>query len=163
MWCLSKDSALFCLDIMKGNPILPIIFNALGARIGSRAHLDTLAITEPDLCKIQNDCSISASAVLFGHSLDRGLFSQAPLTIGRGSSIDNHALLLLGTGLRNFTHLEHSSATFIKTTDRRSLGPLIKWDSPLASTKCFVRHPDSAPLPLLPVPRLALFIELQRK
>jgi hypothetical protein len=106
-------AALFCLDIMKGTPILPMIFNALGARIGSRVHLDTLAITEPDLCEIQNNCSISASAVLFGHSLDRGLFSQAPLTIGRGSSIDNHALLLLGTALGNFTHLEHSSATLM--------------------------------------------------
>lgn len=106
-------AALFCLDIMKGTPILPIVFNVLGARIGSRVHLDTLAITEPDLCEIQNDCSISSSAVLFGHSLDRGLFSQAPLTIGRGSSIDNHALLLLGTALGNFTHLEHSSATLM--------------------------------------------------
>lgn len=106
-------AALFCLGVMKGTSFLPTVYNLLGARIGSRVHLDTLAITEPDLCEIQDDCSISSSAVLFGHSLDRGLFSQAPLKIGTGSTMDNHSLLLLGTKLGNFTHLQHSSATLM--------------------------------------------------
>ena len=106
-------AALFCLDVMKGTPFLPMVYNFLGARIGSRVHLDTLAITEPDLCEIQDDCSISSSAVVFGHSLDRGLFSQAQLKICAGSTMDNHSLLLLGTTLGNFTHLEHSSATLM--------------------------------------------------
>ena len=106
-------AALFCLGVMKGTSFLPMVYNLLGARIGSRVHLDTLAITEPDLCEIQDNCSISSSAVLFGHSLDRGLFSQAPLKIGTGSTMDNHSLLLLGTTLGSFTHLQHSSATLM--------------------------------------------------
>ena len=106
-------AALFCLGVTKGTSFLPTVYNLLGARIGSRVHLDKLAITEPDLCEIQDDCSISSSAVLFGHSLDRGLFSQAPLKIGTGSTMDNHSLLLLGTTLGSFTHLQHSSATLI--------------------------------------------------
>lgn len=106
-------AALFCLDVMKGTSFLPMVYNLLGARIGSRVHLDTLAITEPDLCEIQDNCSIGSSAVLFGHSLDRGQFSQAPLKLGTGSTMDNHSLLLLGTTLGNFTHLRHSSATLM--------------------------------------------------
>lgn len=104
-------AALFCLEMLKGTPLLPMVYNLLGARIGSRVHLDTLAITEPDLCVIQDNCSINSSAVLFGHGLDRGQFSQAPLKVGAESTLDNHSLLLLGTTLGNFTHLKHSTAT----------------------------------------------------
>ncbi|KAL8827363.1 MAG: hypothetical protein Q9191_003235 [Dirinaria sp. TL-2023a] len=98
---------------MRGTPFLPLVYKILGAHIGSRVHLDTLAITEPDLCEIQNNCSINSSAVLFGHSLDRGQFSQAPLKVGSGSTMDNHSLLLLGSSVGKYTHLKHSSATLM--------------------------------------------------
>lgn len=106
-------AALFCLGVMKGTSFLPTVFNLLGARIGSRVPLDTLAITEPDLCEIQDDCSISSSAVLFGHSLDRGLFSPAPLKIGTGSTMDKP----LSASAWYKTWQFHSSATFICNID----------------------------------------------
>ena len=104
-------SASFILEMMKGTPYLPSVFSMLGAKIGARVQLETVAITEPDLCEIQDDCSINSFAVLFGHSLDRGRFQQAHLVVGTGSTMNNHALLLLGTVLGDATALEHSSAT----------------------------------------------------
>ena len=109
-------AGMVCLESLKGTISLPWVYRALGARIGSRAHIDTLAITEPDLIEIGDDCSINSSVILFAHSLDRGHFSQAPLKIGKRSTIHSHSLLLLGTTLGESTHLEHSSATMMNST-----------------------------------------------
>ena len=100
-----------CLELLRGTAYLPMVFDLLGAQIGSRVHLATLAITEPDLCEIGSGSSVDAGAILFGHSLDRGRFSQGALKIGRSCALDNHALLVHGTNLGKQTHLTPSSAT----------------------------------------------------
>lgn len=90
-WKFSMTAGLGVLD---GTPFKVWYLRALGVRVGRRLLDDGCGIVERTLVRIGDNVTLNSGSVLQGHSLEHGIFTCAPLQVGRGATV----------GVRGFVH-----------------------------------------------------------
>ena len=97
------------MELWQCTPLLPAMYRALGATIGSRCLLQSNSIIETDLLHVGDRAAINQHAVLFGHVVERGQMTTDAINIGDDCTVDGSAVLLCGSTLGHNTHLLHQS------------------------------------------------------
>jgi len=86
-------SSLDILRTLYATLYLPPWFRLLGARLGKRVEISTVAHLSPDLLSIADESFVADSVFICAFQVDRGWVTVAPTRIGRRSFLGNSALL----------------------------------------------------------------------
>ncbi|GGK19050.1 hypothetical protein GCM10010124_09580 [Pilimelia terevasa] len=81
-WLVGRLYALSGVGLLAGTPALPVYLRLLGARIGERVHLETVAFGAFDLLRIGADSSVGPGADLRGWAVADGVLRVGRIAVG---------------------------------------------------------------------------------
>ncbi|HTK63656.1 MAG TPA: DapH/DapD/GlmU-related protein, partial [Pseudonocardia sp.] len=84
------------VQAFNGTPFKPMIWRALGVRIGRRVFDDGLAMPEKCLVTIGDDCTFNIGSTVQCHSQEDGAFKSDRTTIGSGVTLGVGAFIHYG-------------------------------------------------------------------
>lgn len=87
-------SKTFLLEYLKGSPWLPIALRMLGVKIGKRAWLNTLDITEFDMVTIGDDTALNSDCGPQTHLFEDRVMKIGKVKMGSRSSIGARSIVL---------------------------------------------------------------------
>jgi amino acid adenylation domain-containing protein len=90
------------LNLLRGTPLMPLFFRALGSTIGSNCYIDTLFFTEPDMVTIGDNCCIGDRVTIQTHLFEDRVMKVEPLAIGDRVSIGALSIVLYNTSIEKF-------------------------------------------------------------
>ena len=94
---------------LQGTPFHAAFLRLLGARIGRRAFLDTLDLTESDLITLGDDVAINFNAPLQAHLFEDRVMKVGNIRIGDRCSVGNHSVVLFDSELMPDSRVGHTS------------------------------------------------------
>ncbi|HTU86610.1 MAG TPA: Pls/PosA family non-ribosomal peptide synthetase [Solirubrobacteraceae bacterium] len=106
-WKVSSADAY--LHIFDGTPLKPVLWRALGVRIGKRVFDDGCSITERSLVAIGDDATLNMGAVLQSHSLEDGAFKSDDIVIGERCTIGTAAFVNYAVAMEDGSALDADS------------------------------------------------------
>ena len=92
-WKLS-DSPITAL--FTGTPFRPLIYRALGVKVGARVYDGGSNLTERSLVEIGDDATLNEGCVIQAHSLEEGAFKSDYIRIGNGCTVAPAAFVHYG-------------------------------------------------------------------
>jgi hypothetical protein len=84
------------MQMFNGTPFKPLIWRALGVRIGRRVFDDGFAMPEKSLVTIGDDCTLNAGSGVQCHSQEDGAFKSDRTTLGSGVTLGIGAFVHYG-------------------------------------------------------------------
>lgn len=97
-------SKTFLLEYLKGTPWLPVALRMLGVKIGKRAWLNTLDITEYDMVTIGDDAALNSDCGPQTHLFEDRVMKVGKVKMGARSTIGSRSIVLydseVGDGVR---------------------------------------------------------------
>jgi non-ribosomal peptide synthetase-like protein len=108
-WMVSRIQALLPLSFLSGTPLLPIYFRLLGAKIGKNVYLGTPHCYGADLLTIGDHSSIDKEAQLSSYTLENGMLTIGPITIGKQCYVGTRSVLKSCTTMQDDTQLDELS------------------------------------------------------
>lgn len=85
------------LNLLRGTPLMPWFFRALGSKIGSWCYIDTVFLTEPDMVTMGDHCCIGERVTIQTHLFEDRIMKIEPLLIGDRVSIGALSIVLYNT------------------------------------------------------------------
>jgi non-ribosomal peptide synthetase-like protein len=128
-WKVSSADAY--LHLFDGTPLKPVLWRALGVRVGRRVFDDGCAITERSLVAIGDDTTLNMGCILQSHSLEDGAFKSDHIVVGAhctigtaafvnyavtmedGSVLDADSFLMKGSQVKAHSHWRGNPASEI--------------------------------------------------
>lgn len=92
-WFVRRLSDTIATPYLSGTPMIRLYYRLLGAKIGRRAFIGTVAIDTADLVSIGDDAILSDYAMLATSSVERGLLRLGSARIGNSASIGTMAVV----------------------------------------------------------------------
>jgi non-ribosomal peptide synthetase-like protein len=83
--------------VLSGTPFLPLIWRALGCRVGRKLYDEGGDIPERTLVTIGDHCTLNSGATLQSHSLEDGIFRSDHIVVGHGVTFGVGAFAHYGT------------------------------------------------------------------
>lgn len=105
-WLVRKIFQLLDLDYLAGTPLLPLVYRALGMRVGRHVHLETDQFAAFDLIRIGDGTSIDEAASLNGFSVKGGSLIVGTIAIGSNCFVGTRAVVSENTVLDDGARLE---------------------------------------------------------
>lgn len=87
------------VHFFTGTPLVSLWFALLGAKVGRRAMINTLDLSDWDLLQIGDDAILGAGSVVIAHVAEQGRLRLAPVVIGAGATVGRDAIVLPGAKL----------------------------------------------------------------
>lgn len=84
------------MNAFNGTPLKPMIWRALGTRVGRRVFDDGFSMPEKSLVTIGDDCTLNAGSGVQCHSQEDGAFKSDRTTIGAGATLGVGAFVHYG-------------------------------------------------------------------
>jgi non-ribosomal peptide synthetase-like protein len=105
-WKLSESpiTALF-----PGTPFRPMLYRAMGMKVGRRVFDCSRTITERTLTEVGDHANLNEGSVLQAHSLEEGVFKSDHIRLGSGCSIGPGAFVHYGVTLGDHVVLDADS------------------------------------------------------
>ncbi len=92
-WFAQSVVRVLPLRQLTGTPLLSAVYRLLGARIGKNVYLGTDRLGAYDLISIGDGSSIDELVTVGGYSVENGILSIGPVTIGRGCFVGTWSVL----------------------------------------------------------------------
>lgn len=108
-WLVRKMFQLVDLHHFVGTPLLPMVYRALGMKIGKDVHLETDHFDAFDLITIGDGASIDEGAMLNGFSVRSGFLVIAPIIIGKNCFVGTRSVVSENTVMEDNSRLEDLS------------------------------------------------------
>jgi non-ribosomal peptide synthetase-like protein len=124
--------------VLSGTPFLPLLWRALGARVGRKLYDEGCDMTERTLVTIGDNCTLNSGATLQSHSLEDGIFRSGRIVVGDGVTFGVGAFAHYGTTIGDAVLLDTDSF-------------LMKGESPAAGSRWAGNpaHPVSGAIPVV--------------
>ena len=90
---------------LTGTPFMAPVMRLFGARIGKRCYLETTFLTEFDLVRVGDDCTIGRGCSLQTHLFEDRVMKMSRLRVGSGCSIGPRAVILYDAVLEDNVRL----------------------------------------------------------
>jgi serine acetyltransferase len=87
---------LFAGTLFRGTPIWTAYLRLSGARVGRRAYINSLAVSDYNLLEIGDDVVIGEDAHVSGHTVERGIVKTGRVRLGRGVTIGLGTVIEIG-------------------------------------------------------------------
>jgi len=84
------------VQLFNGTPFKPLVWRALGVRIGRRVLDDGAWMTERTLVGIGDDCTLNHGSGLQSHSLEDGVFKSDHIVVAAGCTLGTAAFVHYG-------------------------------------------------------------------
>jgi non-ribosomal peptide synthetase-like protein len=104
-----KLSEILHLELFAGTPFKGFIWRLLGVKVGRKLYDDGIGIPEKMLVSIGDNCTISQSVTIQGHSLEDGAFKSDYIQIGNGCSIGRNSYIHYGVVMEDNVVIECDS------------------------------------------------------
>jgi acetyltransferase-like isoleucine patch superfamily enzyme len=111
------------IQYLGGTNFMAVWFRLLGAKIGARPYIEQAILTEPDLIRIGDYCTLEKSATIQAHLFQDRIRTCDHVRLGDGCSVGKDAVVLLGAELKDGAAL--SSLSLVMRHE--SLPPNSKW------------------------------------
>jgi non-ribosomal peptide synthetase-like protein len=95
--------------LFSGTPFRPIIFRAMGMKIGRKVFDCSRSVTERTLTQVGDYANLNEGSVLQAHSLEEGVFKSDHIRIGEGCSIGPGAFVHYGVTMGDHVVLDADS------------------------------------------------------
>jgi non-ribosomal peptide synthetase-like protein len=105
-WKLSESPIT---RLFPGTPFRPMMFRAMGMKIGKMVYDSGRSVTERTLTEVGDCANINEGAVLQAHSLEEGVFKSDYIRIGAGCSIGPGAFVHYGVTMGDDVVLDADS------------------------------------------------------
>ena len=108
-WFVRRMQALLPLAYLRGTPLLPLYFRAMGASIGRNVYIGTHQFAVFDLLSIGDDSSIGMEADLPGYIVQNGMMHLGPITIGARCYVGTKSVIHTDTVMEDDARLDELS------------------------------------------------------
>lgn len=108
-WLVRKLFQLLDLYHFAGTPLLPMVYRALGMKVGKDVHIETDHFDAFDLISIGDGASIDEEAMLNGFSVQNGFLVIAPITIGKNCFVGTRSVVSENTVMEDNSRIEDLS------------------------------------------------------
>jgi non-ribosomal peptide synthetase-like protein len=95
--------------LFSGTPFRPMIFRAMGMKIGRKVFDCSRSVTERTLTEVGDYTNLNEGSVLQAHSLEEGVFKSDVIRIGEGCSIGPGAFVHYGVTMGDHVVLDADS------------------------------------------------------
>jgi non-ribosomal peptide synthetase-like protein len=95
--------------LFSGTPFRPMIFRAMGMKIGRKVFDCSRSVTERTLTQVGDYANLNEGSVLQAHSLEEGVFKSDHIRIGEGCSIGPGAFVHYGVTMGDHVVLDADS------------------------------------------------------
>lgn len=85
------------LDGFRVSPLQHLFYNAMGAKVGKDAQINTAGLADLPLVEIGENCILGGGTTLICHVADRGVLKLAPVKLGNGVSVGIDTIIMPGT------------------------------------------------------------------
>jgi hypothetical protein len=90
---------MWVLKGLRGTPMYPLFFSAMGAKMGKRVYVNCPAPTDYDILEIGDHTNLSAGSALIAHARERGVFEFKSIRIGANCNIGTGTVILSGVNV----------------------------------------------------------------
>lgn len=108
------------LRLFNGTPFKPLIWRALGVKVGHGVFDDGAILVERSLVSLGDRCTLNVRSTLQGHSLENGMFKSDRIVIGPDCTLGVGAFVHYGTELGARTEL--ATDAFVMKGSRSAAG-----------------------------------------
>lgn len=108
-WIVSRLQHLSFMSALNGTPLAPVIWRAMGAKVGRRCVLNASLVYAWDCIRIGDDVSIGVDTHLPGFRIEGGQLVIGNVEIGDRCFIGNHAMLGLNVTMGADARLDDQS------------------------------------------------------
>lgn len=115
-WLVRKIFQLLDLYHIAGTPLLPVIYKALGMKVGNNVHLDTDRFAAFDVITIDDGASIDEEASISGFSIQDGFLNIGPVHIGKNCFVGTRCVIAEHAIMEDESRLEDLS--LLKTGEK---------------------------------------------
>jgi len=105
-WKLSESPIT---SLFSGTPFRPMMFRAMGMKIGRKVFDCSRSVTERTLTEVGDYTNLNEGSVLQAHSLEEGVFKSGHIRIGNGCSIGPGAFVHYGVTMGDRVVLDADS------------------------------------------------------
>jgi len=105
-WKLSESPIT---QLFSGTPFRPMMFRAMGMKVGRKVFDCGRSVTERTLTEVGDYANINEGAVLQSHSLEEGVFKSDHIRLGKGCSIGPGAFVHYGVTMGDHVVLDADS------------------------------------------------------
>jgi non-ribosomal peptide synthetase-like protein len=102
-WKLSESPIT---SLFSGTPFRPMLFRAMGMKIGRKVFDCSRSVTERTLTEVGDYTNLNEGSVLQAHSLEEGVFKSDAIRIGEGCSIGPGAFVHYGVRMGDHVVLD---------------------------------------------------------
>lgn len=92
-WIVSRLQHLSCISMLNGTPLAPVVWRAMGAKVGARCVLNASLVYAWDCIRIGDDVSIGADTHLPGLRVEKGQLVIGGIDIGDRCFVGCHSFL----------------------------------------------------------------------
>lgn len=97
------------IAMLQGSPFMGTFMRFVGARVGSRAYINTTDWTETDLISIGTDAAINSNAPLQAHLFEDRVIKVGPIVVGDRCTVGHYSVVLCDSTVRSDGHVGHLS------------------------------------------------------
>lgn len=108
-WIVSRLQHLSFMSALNGTPLAPVIWRAMGAKVGRRCVLNASLVYAWDGIRIGDDVSIGVDTHLPGFRIENGHLIVGSVVIGDRSFVGSHAMLGLDVKMGADSRLDDQS------------------------------------------------------
>jgi non-ribosomal peptide synthetase-like protein len=105
-WKLSESPAT---RLFSGTPFRPMMFRAMGMKVGAKVYDSSRSVTERTLTEVGDYANLNEGCVLQAHSLEEGVFKSDYIRLGSGCSIGPGAFVHYGVTMGDHAVLDADS------------------------------------------------------
>ncbi len=108
-WIVSRLQHLSFMSALNGTPLAPVIWRAMGAKVGRRCVLNASLVYAWDCIRIGDDVSIGVDTHLPGFRIENGQLVVGCVEVGDRSFVGSHAMLGLDVKMGADARLDDQS------------------------------------------------------
>lgn len=108
-WLVSRLQHLSAMSAANGTPLAPLLWRAMGAKVGRRCFLEPSLVYAWDCIEIGDDVSIGADTQLPGARIEDGCLVIGTVSIGDRCFVGAHSVLGLNVRMGSYSALDDQS------------------------------------------------------